>query len=114
MTYARVKAILDAAAGAAQPGYDAQGRFWDRGPDELAASVIYGVAMVAPAGTPDRGASSGLVRGLRGQPPFDGTQFPPLPWGGSRVAEPDITLISDWIDAGLPETDAAATPPPVA
>jgi tyrosinase len=112
MTYARVKAILDAAAGAAQPGYDGLGRFWDRGPDELAAAVIYGVAMVPPAGTPNRGANSGLVSGLRGQFPFDGSQFPPLPWGGTLVAERDIQLISDWIDAGLPETDAPATPAP--
>src|SRR3954447_21480322 len=113
MTYARVRAILDAAAGAAQPGYDGQGRFWDRGPDELAASVIYSVPMVAPAGTPGRGAGSGLVIGLRGQFPFDGTQFPALPWGGQPVAEPDIQLISDWIDAGLPETEAPAAAPAV-
>ena len=103
--YTRIRRILDGAAGKAQPGYDGHGRFWERGAGQLEATVIYGVAMVAPPDTQDRGARSGLVTGLRGEWPFDSTQFPPLPWGGARVAEPDIQLISDWIDDGLPETD---------
>jgi tyrosinase len=102
--YARVKEILDAAAGSVEPSYDGAGRFWAPTPSELAATTIYGVAMVAPAGTPDRGASSGLVAGLRGEWPFDGAQFPPLPWGGTRVEEADVQVISDWID-GLPAID---------
>jgi tyrosinase len=103
--YARVRQILDEAAGGAEPGYDGQGRFWARGVADLEAATVYGIAMIAPAGTPRRGARSGLVIGLRGQPPFDGGQFPPLPWGGSRVSGPNIQLISDWIDDGLPEVD---------
>jgi len=55
--------------------------------------------------TPGRGAASGLIIGLRGQSPFDGTEFPQLPWGGKAVASADIQLISDWIDSGCPETD---------
>jgi tyrosinase len=111
--YARVRQILDLAAGSAEPAYDGQGRFWNRSLREFEATEIYGIAMVAPPGTPDRGAASGLVRGLRGQWPFDGTQFPPLPWGGRRVAAPDMQLISDWIDAGLPEADAPEPAAPV-
>jgi tyrosinase len=112
--YSRIRQILDGAAGAAQPGYDGHGRFWDHGVAELEATVVYGIPIVAPARTPDRGARSGLVVGLRGEFPFDGSQFPRLPWGGSRVAEPDIQLIAAWIDDGLPETEAPTAPPPEA
>jgi tyrosinase len=58
--------------------------------------------------TAGRGAASGLVRGLKGQPPFDGTQFARLPWGGRAVSSADIQFIEDWIDDGCPETDAAS------
>jgi len=52
-----------------------------------------------------RGAASGLIAGLKGEAPFDNTQFPPLPWGGSRVAFADIHFIQQWIDDGCPESD---------
>lgn len=60
---------------------------------------------------PGRGAKSGLVQGLKGQWPFDGTQFPRLPWGGSEVSPSDILFLSDWIDDGTPETDAPTESP---
>ena len=54
-----------------------------------------------------RGATSGLIIGLRGEFPFDHTQFPPLLWGAdSQVSFSDIQFISDWIDDGCPTTDA--------
>ena len=55
-----------------------------------------------------RGAASGLIKGLRGEFPFDNTQFPPLPWNGQRVSSTDITFIQSWIDDGCPEFDSAA------
>jgi tyrosinase len=63
----------------------------------------------APPAQPSagRGAASGLILGLKGQAPFDGTQFPPLPWGGARVAPQDIAFIQQWIDDGCPEQDTA-------
>ncbi len=64
------------------------------------------VAVKNSASVPGRGAASGLIIGLKGQFPFDGTQFPPLPWGGTRVADSDIEFISQWIDDGCPESDA--------
>jgi tyrosinase len=54
---------------------------------------------------PGRGAASGLVKGLRGEAPYDGSVFPRLPWGGAAVAEDDVRFISDWIDDGLPGDD---------
>ncbi len=56
-----------------------------------------------------RSARSGLIRGLRGLAPFDGTRFPPLPWGGTRVADADIAFIADWIDDGCCRTTASLT-----
>src|SRR3954468_16584061 len=38
-----------------------------------------------------RGAASGLIVALKGLPPFDNSQFPPLPWGGTRVSPADIS-----------------------
>ena len=54
---------------------------------------------------PGRGAASGLIRGLRGQAPFDGSRLPRLPWGGPRVDDDEIRFISDWIDDGCPTGD---------
>lgn len=112
--YQRVKAILDAAAGKSTSDYGGAGKFWDHGVEKLATARVYGVAMIAPAEAApccepeSRSTRSGLVRGLRGLAPFDGTRFPPLPWGGTRVAEADIGFIADWIDDGLPD-DRIAT-----
>lgn len=55
-----------------------------------------------------RGAASGLIKGLKEEFPFNGTQFPRLPWGGSPVASSDILFIQAWIDDGCPATDAAS------
>jgi tyrosinase len=63
----------------------------------------------APSAQPQagRGASSGLIRGLKGLTPFDGSQFPRLPWGGKAVSPEDIQFIETWIDDGCPENDDA-------
>ncbi len=60
------------------------------------------------AAAPGGAGSAGLVRGLRGQFPFDGTQFPPLPWGGTRVSEADIEFIRQWIADGCPGAEEDA------
>lgn len=63
---------------------------------------------------PGRGAASGLVRGIKGEYPFDGSQFPRLPWGGVAVSAADTATIETWIDDGCPdepESGAPAQPP---
>jgi tyrosinase len=60
---------------------------------------------------PGRGAASGLVKGLRGQAPYDGSVFPRLPWGGTAVADDDVRFISDWIDDGCPAHDVETVLP---
>jgi len=116
--YAKVKQILDRAAAGSNVDYDGQGQFWHLPLPKLLEVEIAGVRMIAPATAPapscchpaateaeSRGARSGLIRGLRGQAPFDGTEYPALPWGGKTVPESEIGFISDWIDDGCPASD---------
>ena len=118
ISYARVKAILDDAAGASTADYGGAGRFWDNGAEALETADIYGVKMIAEAPAHAccavdgaRSKASGLIKGLRGEAPFDGGRFPRLPWGGSAVTPFDIDCIADWIDAGCPgETTSVAVP----
>jgi tyrosinase len=114
--YARVTAILADAAGSSTSDYGGLGAFWELPLSELIEAKVYGVRLIAPA-TPmsccddgdSRSAGSGLVRALRGTPPFDGGRFPPFMWGGNRVAEADIDFIADWIDEGCPADDRGRT-----
>jgi tyrosinase len=125
---------MENAAGTTHADYQGYGKFWNLPLPDLRAFKLYGIAMMqggavppappatdascchAPAGSPPAsvsasgtGTSAGLPRGLRGQYPFDGAQFPPLPWGGTRVAESDIRFIEQWIADGCPgESDDAA------
>jgi tyrosinase len=113
--YQRVRAILEAAAGASTSDYGGEGRFWNHSLDEFKASVVHGIRMIAPevpsccaeepGAATTRSRNSGLIRGMYGAAPFDGSRFPPLPWGGKRVANGDIAFIADWIDDGCPASD---------
>jgi tyrosinase len=110
--YQRVKDILDLAAGGSTADYGGVGRFWNVPLDDLKEASIHGVRLIAAKGArtccgteTSRGEASGLVQGLRGEAPFDGSRFPRLPWGGQPVADDDIRFISDWIDDGLPADD---------
>jgi tyrosinase len=113
--YQRVKAILDDAAAKSASDYGGAGRFWDD-IGTLKSARLYGIAMIAPeqqaacCEAEVRSARSGLIRGLRGLAPFDGSRFPPLPWGGTRVTDADIAFIADWIDDGLPADDRGDIP----
>jgi tyrosinase len=119
--YQRVQAILEAAADESTADYGGLGRFW-KSYEKLLEGELHGVPIIAPAQVAPnepglagsgRGAASSLVRGLRGQPPFDGSRFPRLPWGGKPVSESDITFISDWIDDGCPRDDHEVASLPV-
>jgi tyrosinase len=108
----RVKDILNAAAGTSAADYGGIGRFWELSAAQLKTLKLEGVPLIAPEApasccepAASRGAASGLIKGLRGEAPFDGGRLPPLPWGGSRVADPDIDFIAEWIDDGCPSDD---------
>ncbi len=118
--YAQVKAILSAAAAGAPADYGS-GRvaFWDVPHADLLTFRLFGVRLIADAAPPSccasetdswcRSEASGLIRGLRGETPFDGTRFPRLPWNGKPVAQEDIQFIAAWIDDGCPEDDRINT-----
>src|SRR5262245_14557129 len=94
--FERVREILRDAAGGRAGAY-AGSPIWEFSRDELLGATLEGVRLIAtPAaetgsccshhGRSDdesRSARSGLVRGLRGERPFDGSQFPRLPWGAA-------------------------------
>ena len=114
--YARVKAILEAAAGNSASNYGGLGRFWDLPLDALVEAKVFGVRLIAPAAQASccghgesRSTGSGLIHALRGAPPFDGNRFPPFMWDGSRVAEEDIAFIAEWIDEGCPADEGGHT-----
>ena len=94
--YDRVKAILDAAAGTSRSDYGGAGRFWDDGVEKLKEARVYGIAMIAPESQASccepesRSARSGLIKGLRGAAPFDGTRFPPLPSSLENVLQSEL------------------------
>ncbi len=119
--YERVKQILDQAAAGGAKDYDGKGLFWQMPLPQFVEVRIYGVQMIAPRQAPavascchggsadsvaeSRSARSGLILGLRGEAPFDGSQYPRLPWGGQAVSESDIAFISEWIDGGCSADD---------
>src|SRR3982750_4135332 len=119
--YEQVKEILDRAAAGGTTDYDGKGLFWHLPLSQLMDVEIHGVRMIAPpeamtvssscchngvdSGSTSRGERSGLIRGLRGLPPFDGSQYPPLPWGGQIVPDGEIRFISEWIDDGCSADD---------
>ncbi len=119
--FEHVREILRKAAGGKDKSFGGLS-LWNFSREQLLEAKLYGVRLIAPEkeaggscchGEPSgarRGARSGLIKGLRGQAPFDGSQFPRLPWEGQPVAAQDIQEISDWIDDGCPaeETEIAA------
>lgn len=57
-----------------------------------------------------RSDRSGIIKGLRGEYPFDGSIFPPLLWDAARQATTaEIRIIADWIDAGCPAESGPET-----
>lgn len=110
--YERFREIMAAAARGSTATYGGTAPFWELPLDELKQARLDGIPLIEPEGAgcgcgcdTARGEASALVKGLRGEPPFDGTRFPRLPWGGSPVADDDIDFVSRWIDDGLPADD---------
>src|SRR6185437_9998557 len=116
--FARVRGILAKAAGGDAKAYGDLA-LWDMSRDKLLLAELGGMRLVAPEaqapksccheapsgdGAPKdrRSARSGLVLGLSGERPFDGSRYPRLPWGKAPASPDDIEVIRDWIDAGCP------------
>jgi len=120
--YERFQQILDRAAGKSTATYGSLGTcFWKTLKiQKLLDARIEEIRLIAPERAPShsccepklapepevsRADRSGLIIGLRGLPPFDGSRFPRLMWGGSTVSDEDIQFIADWINDGLPAAD---------
>lgn len=111
--FEQVREILRKAAGGNVTAFGGL-RIWEYSRDQLVEANFHGIKLISPVakdaghsccGTSEkecRGASSPLVKGLRGEAPFDDSQFPRLPWGARPVADEDILAISDWIDNNCP------------
>ncbi|MCW5618327.1 MAG: tyrosinase family protein, partial [Nitrosomonas sp.] len=90
------------------------GNCWPSGGKNPARVTASGIADAGEQSAPpaqSRSDQSGLIKGLRRQFPFDGTQFPPLLWQTQKLVSPaDITFIAAWLDDGCPETDDTDNP----
>jgi hypothetical protein len=101
--FARVQQILNEASGTGRPNHGGKRRFWNLPYAEfMALDKIYDVQVIADEG-PDRGARSGLILALKGEPPFGPGGLPRMPLNRPAVAPADIQFIQGWIDCGCPE-----------
>jgi len=101
--FARVCEILEVAAEDGRPYHSGSGRFWKLPRAEFIQSSVYGLKVVETEGN-NRGARSNLVKALKGEAPFDGTDFGRMPLGRPALAPADIDFIQKWIDDGCPKS----------
>lgn len=122
--YPTVQALLAKAAQGSTADYGGLGAFWTLDRDAFVAAKLYDLPLIAPeqeltcCGNPvangaARSARSVLIKGLKGEAPFDGTQYPRLPWGGTPLAAADIATIAQWIDDGCPGASRASLTPEI-
>jgi hypothetical protein len=108
--FEQIQEILNSAVGNAEPIHEDQHRFWNKPLKEfLQIGSIYGVELIAPPG-PNRGARSGLIKALKGEPPFGDGGIPRMPLNRPPLALERIAFIEAWIDDDCPdqELDIAA------
>lgn len=106
--FERVIQILDDAIGGPDAIISAHGAFW-RGltRDEFVAKNVFTLDLIVVG----QGASSNLVKALKGGSPFGAdlpnpppdAKFPRMPAGLDPVPAEDIAFIERWIDEGCPE-----------
>jgi tyrosinase len=105
-----IRSLLQKAAGGNAAAFGGV-ELWTMSRDEMLAARIAGLPLIElkkaahscckSSATASTGGSA-LLNGLRGIAPFDGSQFPQLPWGRPAMAEGDVTEIADWIADGAP------------
>jgi hypothetical protein len=98
----RVRELLNVAVGTAQPYHSGSGTFWNLARADFLQTFVYGLRAVETEGE-NRGARSNLIKALKGEAPFDGTEYERMPAGRPAMAPPDIAFIENWIDDGCPE-----------
>ncbi len=112
----RVRSILDKAAGSNAQAFGGL-ELWSMSRDQMVAARLMGLPLIElkkaahsccckPGAAATDRCDSALLSGLRGAAPFDGSQFPQLPWGRPPMDQSEIAEITDWITDGAPATDA--------
>ena len=109
--FAAVKQLLRESAKGNPSAYGGLA-IWEFSRDQFLTTTLGGLPLVAPP-APKRPccsasttATSALLVGLRGEQPFDGTQYPRLPWGCEPASTEDIDMVARWIADGAPEAEA--------
>src|SRR5580658_7692953 len=95
----RVRSLLEHAAAGAAPSFGGL-ELWSMSRDQFVTAKLLGLPLVAlrkPAhsccgssSSVTDGGGSALLDGLRGEGPFDGSQFPRLPWVRPPMAESEV------------------------
>ena len=112
--FEKVIHILDNAVGGPTAPVGFHGAFWRGGTrNDFVAKVIFGLPLI----TVGHGASSHLVKALKGETPFGADQgnadadFNRMPSGRDAVSDEDIAFIRQWIDEGCLEVSAGDSRP---
>lgn len=108
--FSKVIAILDDSVGGSTSPAGPHGAFWRSiSRDDFVVRSVFGLQLIEVG----NGAASNLVKALKGEVPFDGSNFNRMPAGGLvPVSDDDIKFIEAWIDDGCP-ADNAGQPPVV-
>lgn len=109
----RVREILADAARQSDPDQGGvasflaeHGSFLEDSAEGMKAQRLFGVPMIG-----ETSETSGLVKALRGETPFDGGRFPQFRPGGVAMPDADIAFIAEWIDDGCPEDGKVSDQP---
>ena len=112
--FEEIQDLLKTAAGGDAAAF-AGVTIWDLPYERLLATKLVGLPLIEATQTPAKSCCGGtaksvqnrsaLLLGLRGEQPFDGSQFPRLPWGRPPLAADSIALVEEWIADGAPQTD---------
>ena len=97
--FKRVQHILEEATGTASPVHSGKGRFWNMDLDEFKSLTIYGINVIEE----NDGSNSGLVKALKGEPPFGEGGMPRMPMNLPPVSNENVAFIENWINEGCPE-----------
>ncbi len=102
--FAQIQQILESAVNGGTIG--AHGNFWrNKTRDQFVTLKVFGRQLLVLGKADD----SNLIKALRGQAPFDGSELPRMPVGLDPVPDKQIEVIRQWINDGCPDT---AAPPP--
>ncbi len=98
-SYAEFQKFMDdtCAAVGALINFAPHHRFWSVPYDDFIAGNVFGVQTLIVGNAAD----SGIIRALKGEPPFDGSSYEQMPPSGAFPLEA-IDAVADWINRNCP------------